>query len=452
MHVVKNSIIVFFIITIFTSCKPNLTVPAASAGNADFSRTIIIGGDFTAGFMDGALSPYGQTNSIGNLIGADIQNYLHGWTFNQPLIIGDSGIGPNPIGTHPPFFTKLILENYKGPFDSTYSLFPVNLPLEFNDPIVQQNLAHLPSGQTYQNLSVPLATSFQLTDPNLGKPLTAGGSNPYYPRFASDPGVSTVIGDATSQNPTFFILNVGMEDLYLQIMNGSTANLQSTISAFSAQLELLIDSLTKNGAKGCLATIPDFSDFAYFNTVPFNALVLDTNFAAELNGLTANKYDFKVDSNGFRIKTKVGDTNRLLRRGERVMMNVPIDSLQNPNIGMGSLYALPNRYYIDATDIANIEAAIPAINQVIENAAQAHGLAVADVGNFLQSIRNGYETNGQLLNSNFVTGGFFSLDGYHPTALGYALLANEYIAAINAKYNCTIPLLVTTNFKGVLLP
>ena len=38
----------------------------------------------------------------------------------------------------------------------------------------------------------------------------------------------------------------------------------------------------------------------------------------------------------------------------------------------------------------------------------------------------------------YVTGGAFSLDGIHPSARGYALIANVFIASINAKYNATL--------------
>jgi hypothetical protein len=36
-------------------------------------------------------------------------------------------------------------------------------------------------------------------------------------------------------------------------------------------------------------------------------------------------------------------------------------------------------------------------------------------------------------------GGLFSLDGIHPTNTGYALVANQYIATINAALKTSIP-------------
>ena len=38
------------------------------------------------------------------------------------------------------------------------------------------------------------------------------------------------------------------------------------------------------------------------------------------------------------------------------------------------------------------------------------------------------------LKSNLATGGAFSLDGVHPTARGYAFIANEFMKAIDVTY------------------
>jgi hypothetical protein len=42
------------------------------------------------------------------------------------------------------------------------------------------------------------------------------------------------------------------------------------------------------------------------------------------------------------------------------------------------------------------------------------------------------------MSAEYVKGGAFSLDGVHPTARGYALIANKFIEAINAKYGATL--------------
>jgi hypothetical protein len=44
------------------------------------------------------------------------------------------------------------------------------------------------------------------------------------------------------------------------------------------------------------------------------------------------------------------------------------------------------------------------------------------------------------VNGNYITGGFFSLDGFHLTDLGYLLMGDEFIKTINAAYDTQIPL------------
>ena len=51
---------------------------------------------------------------------------------------------------------------------------------------------------------------------------------------------------------------------------------------------------------------------------------------------------------------------------------------------------------------------------------------------------NGVEVGGQRLTTNFM-GGFFSLDGVHPTNTGYAIIANEFIKTMNRSIQAGIP-------------
>ena len=43
----------------------------------------------------------------------------------------------------------------------------------------------------------------------------------------------------------------------------------------------------------------------------------------------------------------------------------------------------------------------------------------------------------------------FSLDGVHPNARGYSVIANEVIKVINSHYNARLPFLNPNNFPGI---
>lgn len=86
----------------------------------------------------------------------------------------------------------------------------------------------------------------------------------------------------------------------------------------------------------------------------------------------------------------------------------------------------------EQTEIAN---ATDAFNAIISAAASQAGLAFVDANALLNQLANGGITSGQYtLTASLVTGGAFSLDGIHPTARGYALIANEFMKAIDATF------------------
>jgi hypothetical protein len=57
---------------------------------------------------------------------------------------------------------------------------------------------------------------------------------------------------------------------------------------------------------------------------------------------------------------------------------------------------------------------------------------------FTQVASNGLTVNGYTGTTAFL-GGFFSLDGIHPTNTGYAVVANKFIDTMNSSLKTTIP-------------
>mgnify|MGYP003639718646 FL=1 len=96
---------------------------------------------------------------------------------------------------------------------------------------------------------------------------------------------------------------------------------------------------------------------------------------------------------------------------------------------------LEDKWVLIPSEQAEIAAATEAFNQIIAATANQAGLALVDTNTLLNQLANGGITSGDFtLTSSLVTGSAFSLDGIHPTARGYALLANEFMKAIDATY------------------
>ncbi|WP_116771312.1 G-D-S-L family lipolytic protein [Maribacter litoralis] len=96
---------------------------------------------------------------------------------------------------------------------------------------------------------------------------------------------------------------------------------------------------------------------------------------------------------------------------------------------------LEDKWVLIPSEQEEIAVATAAFNQIIETTANQAGLALVDANGLLNQLANGGITSGDFtLTSSLVTGSAFSLDGIHPTARGYALLANEFMKAIDATY------------------
>ena len=84
---------------------------------------------------------------------------------------------------------------------------------------------------------------------------------------------------------------------------------------------------------------------------------------------------------------------------------------------------------------AEIKTATDLFNNSIKSIASSAGLAFVDANAIMQQMADGgFQSGDFTLTSDLVLGGAFSLDGVHLTARGYAVVANEMLKAIDAKY------------------
>jgi hypothetical protein len=125
-----------------------------------------------------------------------------------------------------------------------------------------------------QNLGVPGAKSFHLVANGYGNPagISFKTANPYFVRFASSP-TATVVGDALAQNPTFFSLWIGNNDVLGYATSGGDGTLdQITPNQILQYYSTLVTTMVSKGAKGVVANIPDVTSIPFFTTVPYNPL------------------------------------------------------------------------------------------------------------------------------------------------------------------------------------
>ena len=210
--------------------------------------------------------------------------------------------------------------------------------------------------------------------------------------------------------------------------------------------------MTANGAKGVVGNIPDVTSIPFATTIPYNGLTLDATQATQLSAAYAPLgITFHEGANAFMIlDSSAPGGRRQIKSTEYALLTTPQDSLKCA--GWGSSKPLANQYVLTETEIANIQNAVAAYNAKIKSVAAAKGLAYVDVNAFMAKAKAGIVYNGITTSATFVSGGAFSLDGIHLTPRANALLANEFIKAINSQYGSTIPQVDATKYKGVVFP
>ncbi|HTF02848.1 MAG TPA: SGNH/GDSL hydrolase family protein [Bacteroidia bacterium] len=430
------------------TCTPDLSNPDPQPGEANFSKVIAVGGNFMAGYQDGALYPDGQNKSLPALLCRQFE-LTGGGVFTQHTITSGLGWNSKPWES---WYIGASHLGWRTDCEGTVSLGPLKDSVSTGAATSLYANSFL---STNGNFAVPFATTAELLSPALGNS-PAGNTNPFYHRFASAPGISTPVSDAVNANATFFTAWLGMEDIFEYARRGGEGTTIASSAQFSVYLDSILGALTANGAKGVIANIPDFREFPYYTLVPWNGADLTQNKADSLNdiydvsGLTHIR--FHEGSNAFVINDPDAPSGvRQIRRNEYITLGIPLDSMKC-NF-MGILFStLPDRYVLDSAEVAFIDQSIAAYNAVIEQKAAQYGLALVDMRGFFRSMNAGIVWDGVEFNDTFVSGGFYSLDGYHPNQKGYALIANEFIYAINAKYGATVPTLNCEDCNGVLFP
>src|SRR5690606_35488866 len=101
----------------------------------------------------------------------------------------------------------------------------------------------------------------------------------------------------------------------------------------------------------------------------------------------------------------------------------------------GITLPLEDKWVLIPSEQANITAATDAYNQSISAIAAQYDLAIVDFKSILiEASTTGFQDGDFILTTALVRGGLVSMYGVHLTSRGYAVMANEFLKAIDAKY------------------
>lgn len=466
-------------------------------GTVDMTKIVSVGNSLTAGFMDNALYSSGQTNSYPAILAGQAKQLNSAIVFTQPTVTSANGCS-NPAGGCTQ--GRLYLKNPASP-TPTPTAGDATVFAPYGGNKTDLNNWGVPG------VTIRTAQTALLGGPSTGNPLF----NPYYARIASNPGTSTLIGDAVNSmknGGTFFTFWLGSNDVLGYATGGASDPSILTsqpifASAFNSALTAMLNA--NAGAKGVVMNIPNVTSIPYFTTVAYNPVVfLSSNpihvaTVAQLNGPAAyggynaalqglvgagaitqaeadkRKVIFKTGANSASganalvindesladLSAALGSINPALSAFGKVRQATSTDLIVLPAAsviptGVGVSSPMPDQWVLIPAEQTQVQNSINEFNTVISGAvnAQSDRLVLVDANAILAEIRTGtVAVNGSSLTASISPPfGAFSLDGVHPNQRGSAYLANKIIEAINKKWGAKIPYCNPNDFKGNALP
>lgn len=479
----------FFILIGFAACDDDDDTMMEKkveliAGSADFSRYVSLGNSLTAGYTDGALFQASQTNSMSNIL-ANKMALVGGGSFTQPMMndnIGGLLLGGNQIANARLFF------NGSGP-----AILPGTPTTEVSNIMAgPYNNMGVPGAKSYHLIAPGYGNIGGL--PNLANPYfvrmasspgtsvlaDAMGMNPtFFTLWIGNNdvlGYATTGGDGTNPITEESLFNLAYTTLVSTLTSGDVkakgvvANIPDITTiphfttvpynpldpsnpAFGPQIPALNATFSQLNLAYAYLGVPERS--IVFSETEASALVIHDesipNIAGPLSqvlqaggldamtaGLLANQFGQSRQATAEDLfvlpLSSVIATVNVPYYTQLVTAGVPAELAGQLSVN-GVTYPLVDKWVLLPSEQMEVKVATDAFNSIIKNAATEAGLAFVDANSLMQSLANGGVASGNyILTSSLVTGGAFSLDGVHPTARGYALLANEFLKSIDATY------------------
>jgi len=372
------------------SSNPLAAIQAAQAKNAgNFSNTVFLGDSLTAGYQSGSLLDTQQVNGWAPLVAKQA-----GFSIVQPLIAYPGA--PNVlklVSIGPPPVIAAVSGATTGRDNFATQVTDLAVPgALLNDVMNTVPLVNPAPGQQQLNQLV-------LGFPGLG--------------FGE---ALSQLGFAIKAQPTTIFLWIGNNDALIADITGTPSSMTS-VANFTTQYQALMTQLTTlTQAHLVIGNIPDVTHVPYLQPA---ALVLAG--ASQQTGLPTQVLSGLL---GIVPGDYVNPTG---------LAEIPLI------LGQKQKGPIDDAGVLTAAEVVTVQAQVTAFNQVIATQAQAAGATLVDINAlFKQLTTSGIPVNGYTGTAGFL-GGFFALDGIHPTNTGYAVVANKFIDTMNTAISTKIP-------------
>lgn len=452
MKKILNVLFSFALIAlIFVGCEDRSDLAGPTSGSASYDRFVTIGNSITAGYQSGALFESAQVYAYGNLIAKQV-----GASFAMP-IYSDPGTG--------------------GRMELTAFNFATSTPTITNNPATGTP-TNLTYPAPYNNLGVPGALLYDVVNAtnstDCGSALFASSPNPMFDLILRNSSLhlGSQFAQAKVLNPTLLTLWIGNNDVLGFATSGGAAPPAPTSAAtFDALYRFLADSLKSLNTKVVVANLPDVTSIPFFNTVgpklalgagwkangllglfyqKHAAAAVDPTAVVDSIGLLTGKVDLTLVAGSWTgyLGQPTGAWYRYIAAKKGLPLAAVLASIAGLDttkpFGFHPQNPFPDALTLDADEITTAKTATASFNASIDSLSRNRGFAMVNINSFFNQIRakdysGGTYYGGIKFTTGYISGGLFSLDGVHPSNHAHAIIANEFIKVINAKWGGTIP-------------
>ncbi|MEL6626099.1 MAG: SGNH/GDSL hydrolase family protein [Bacteroidota bacterium] len=270
----------------------------------------------------------------------------------------------------------------------------------------------------------------------------------------------TYLDHVQQAEPSFFTLWMGTRDILEYAISGGAnpAYPLTPPAEFAKNFARLLDSLHSPGQSGPLGIIGNIPDVTVF---PFFHHISHTFSNSEFCDDDPLPLYIRRSSNSGESVEAIQSDYILLRAKDRIGEIDPAPGNPLPK-GLDPENPLPESWVLDFEEAYQLRLHVEAYNDIIDSLIQSHNASLStpafvkvDLYNLFQNLNaSGITLNGLEITNEYLLGGIFSLDGLYLTPRGQALIANEFINAINQapQWSATVPFLNITDYQGVVFP
>jgi GDSL-like Lipase/Acylhydrolase len=355
-----------------------------------FATTVVIGDSLSAGFMNGSLLDSQQPNGWASLV-AKQANFSLALPLiaspGVPAVLELSSLGPPPV-IQQAFGISI------GRSDPLTQPYDLAVPGHLLNDVINTGPVLIPTSD--QELITNLVLGFPLGD------------------------TKSQMNEAIALNPTAIFVWAGNDDALQADESGSPSSMTAA-ATFAQEFTQLLSTLhSQTKATLIVGNIPDVTEIPYLTPA---ATVIAT--VATETGLSQAQVAADLGIADGDLVNATGESEV-----ETAISQIKQGKTSTPT-------PLTDSGFLSVSEIAQVQSTINAYNSAISAEVAAVGGILVDIHSYFQTLQSGITINNYNATTAFL-GGLFSLDGVHPSNTGYALIANQYIDALNSSVKTNI--------------